>query len=574
MRKIFLYFMNVMTLCMTAFLVSCSKDSDVEAPDPNPEPIVAQPTTYTVMLYGSGGGDLDEALNYNLAQIEGQGKTSRVNFTALVKYSVPYQTAPETQGTRLLTLTSDGLKSEQKYDVHYRLDNPAHLADFIRESKEKMPADKYILVFWNHGDTFGPADKPVQPAYPEGAAASRAVVYDDSTKCSLSIFELEKGVKDSGVKPDLIYFDVCMMGMAENFYQLKDCSRYIMASSHSTPKLGGDYTRLLGELQENDSLADAIKAYVPATVTNWKTTESDTVDLACYDMQYMDELALHVKTAAAEVLALKKKYTDIPEAAERNDQTDEKIDWFIKTQNGEENRGIVYPFEEELASVDLCSLLTRLAAQYTDGTLSSAATHVRQTVEKMTVASSSARLPEWLDRVSMGVNWPTDAYIGLKSDAYDQALRNSAFCQATGWDKIMLDTENPKISKVKSAYFEAYYHYIGKLSPYTYSWTATLSVDESQLNDENREAVSAIVAEVNGKSAATLSALTYPLRASSDIAYDLYWYASDKYQEELQNLGVTKVKVHAQLKDGQAVNPKDADASKYAASADREFEIS
>lgn len=68
--------MNVMTLCIMAFLASCSKDSDVEVPNPNPDPVEPQPTTYTVMLYGSGGGDLDEALNYNLAQIEGQGKTA------------------------------------------------------------------------------------------------------------------------------------------------------------------------------------------------------------------------------------------------------------------------------------------------------------------------------------------------------------------------------------------------------------------------------------------------------------------------------------------------------------------
>ena len=74
------------------------------------------------MLYGCGGGNLDTELDYNLEQIVGYGKTSRVNFTGLVKYSMPYQSKKDCEGTRLLNLTEDGLKNEKKYEASYRLE--------------------------------------------------------------------------------------------------------------------------------------------------------------------------------------------------------------------------------------------------------------------------------------------------------------------------------------------------------------------------------------------------------------------------------------------------------------------
>lgn len=568
--------MNVMMICMMAFFASCSKDSDVEdpAPAPNPDPIVTQPATYTVMFYGCGGGDLDPMLAYNLQQIEGLGKKDRVNFTALVKFSKSYQTNADSEGTRLLTLTKDGMKNEKKYDANYRLDNPEHLASFIKESKEKLPADKYILVFWNHGDTFGSSDKPVQASYPEGQTGSRGALADDNTGFVVSTYEMEKGIKDSGTKLDLVYFDVCLMGMAETFYQLKDCSKYIMAASHTTPGLGGNYTKLFTELQEKDSLTDAIKAYVPAAVTNWKNTGENIADLSCFDMQYMDELAQNVKAAATEVVKLKKQCTEIS----KEDESDEtkwaaRNNWFGKTQYTANYGGIIYPFYESRASVDLCSLLTRLAANYTDGTLSSYATQIQNTVEKMTVASSSFGLPQWMDKVSMGVTWPTSVFV-RESQKYEEALRSSAFCQATGWDKILFDTDNPEMSYYESAFFDGYYHYTeGELPSYAYSWDVTLSVDESDVDPDAWSFVEQTVENINATAAQRLLTKRYPLRFATDLTNDLYYYVVYNYAQSLAFNGVGKFKVEARLKDGETVDPDDSDAETYAASVEKTYSL-
>ena len=71
---------------------------------------------------------LDDALIYNLSQVEGYGYSDKVQFTGLVKFSVPYQTGDDAQfqGTRLYSLTPTGMENERIADADYRLDNPDH----------------------------------------------------------------------------------------------------------------------------------------------------------------------------------------------------------------------------------------------------------------------------------------------------------------------------------------------------------------------------------------------------------------------------------------------------------------
>lgn len=107
MNKSIGFFCFLLAVCLT--FVSCSDDDNNEAPVSEPE------ADYTVMLYGCGGGNLDASLVYNLSQAESYGYTPRVQFTAKVKYSASVQESDEENygGTRLYTLTEDGLDDEK-----------------------------------------------------------------------------------------------------------------------------------------------------------------------------------------------------------------------------------------------------------------------------------------------------------------------------------------------------------------------------------------------------------------------------------------------------------------------------
>ncbi|MGL5957314.1 MAG: clostripain-related cysteine peptidase, partial [Phocaeicola sp.] len=209
---------NVLLLLIASLLqvvVSCSHH---ESAADNPK----EPTAladYTIIMYGCGGGDLDDALLNNLSQVAGHRYSQKVNFTALVKYSAGWQSKPEFSGTRQYDFTkAKGLVDKELFDKDYRLDNPEHISAFIKGAQERMPAKKYILVLWNHGTTFAAEDKPDGPYI-----GNRNLVVDDNTdNSSISIFELEEALKLVGTKMDLVYWDVCLMNQFENNYQIKD----------------------------------------------------------------------------------------------------------------------------------------------------------------------------------------------------------------------------------------------------------------------------------------------------------------------------------------------------------------
>lgn len=199
MRKKFRFFLFLLAACTT--LVACSDDEDDVVSEPEAD--------YTVMLYGCGGGNLDDALAYNLAQVEAYGYTPRVRFTAKVKFSAGVQKGDEENrgGTRLYTLTEDGLTNDCVDSQGFRLDDPQNIADYIVETTKRLPAKHYILVLWNHGYDFFIFDQPVSTAYPE-KVVTRELVYDDNTGEAISIFELEEGLKRSGISRYFISYSV------------------------------------------------------------------------------------------------------------------------------------------------------------------------------------------------------------------------------------------------------------------------------------------------------------------------------------------------------------------------------
>lgn len=143
--------------CSIGLFTACSDDDEpVVLPPAEEEPVVPTDTTavdttateqtYTLMMYGCGGGNLDEAMEYNLYQVAGYGYSEKVHFTALMKYSQKLQNEEGKEGTRRFTMTPDGLKNEQAFEADYRLDDPQHLADFIVQAQKDFPASHYILV--------------------------------------------------------------------------------------------------------------------------------------------------------------------------------------------------------------------------------------------------------------------------------------------------------------------------------------------------------------------------------------------------------------------------------------------
>jgi len=91
---------------------------------------------------------------------------------------------------------------------------PQTLSDFIRWSAENYPAEKYMLVLWDHGT---------------GALEGLCIdeLFDGDT---LHLDELKTALADGGVHFETVLFDACLMANLETACAIKDSANWMIAS--------------------------------------------------------------------------------------------------------------------------------------------------------------------------------------------------------------------------------------------------------------------------------------------------------------------------------------------------------
>ena len=113
------------------------------------------------------------------------------------------------------------------------------VTDFINWGVKKYPADRYLLVFWDHGGgTIG------------GYGRDENFPNDGS----LSLLDLRTAIANSGVKFDLVGFDACLMGTIETAYALEPVADYLLASEEYEMGDGWSWTGFLSALGANPAI--------------------------------------------------------------------------------------------------------------------------------------------------------------------------------------------------------------------------------------------------------------------------------------------------------------------------------
>lgn len=297
-------------LFLMVLSVSCVKKEYITV-EPKEEP--KDNSSYTIMMYGCGGGNLDMFMVNNIREALLAGSTDRVKFTGQVKFSKAFQDYEETSGTQRFVVgpaTDKWYTPVEVLDTELPLYDPQSLTDFINWSKEQCPADEYILILWNHGGGWTP--------WGDGnSVSSRAVVYDDVLNDrGLTLDDLVKGINDSGTKMKMIYYDACLMGMVEIMTALTECADYVLSASHITPGLGGDYSSLMYYLNNSTNFVEAIKTYCFETVSHWNT-QGLPGDLTLVDTSKMDNLLSEISVFSGylkEMMPAALKYAQDPES--------------------------------------------------------------------------------------------------------------------------------------------------------------------------------------------------------------------------------------------------------------------
>ena len=117
--------------------------------------------------------------------------------------------------------------------------DPQTLAAFVRFCEQNYPANRNILVFWDHGGgTLGGYGSDEH--YPDG---------------TMSLAQIDQALTDAGTIFDWIGFDCCMMGTVETAFVAEKRADYLIASQRSEPGGGWYYTDWLNAIAENPSLS-------------------------------------------------------------------------------------------------------------------------------------------------------------------------------------------------------------------------------------------------------------------------------------------------------------------------------
>lgn len=198
-------------------------------------------------------------------------------------------------------------------DSYTTMSSGAELLDFINWAKENYPADRYMLVLWDHG-----------------GGLSSGYGKDDLNKRkdgpgTIMVDEIVSAVKDSGVKFDMIGFDACLMQNIEIAKLLEPYADYYLASEESEPAGGWFYSSAFGMLAKDPTVStedfarEVIGTYDQYNKQMMSGKEDNTYTLSLVDLTYVnpayEKLEELFRKQEEAILASESNYVDISLAA-------------------------------------------------------------------------------------------------------------------------------------------------------------------------------------------------------------------------------------------------------------------
>lgn len=181
------------------------------------------------------------------------------------------------------------------------------LTEFMDFTYLNYPADKYSMVFWNHG---GGAVL--------GYGEDENYDYDNMSLCELEEAIANSALIEKETAMEWIGFDACLMGMLEVAQKVSPYAHYLIASEELEPGYGWDYTFLSDYNADGKVTAKAIvDSYCDYYDEFWD--ERPEYTLSCLDLtmcnQVVEELEDFIEVAYEElqsgnysILAKKRDY--------------------------------------------------------------------------------------------------------------------------------------------------------------------------------------------------------------------------------------------------------------------------
>lgn len=204
--------------------------------------------------------------------------------------NMPEQTVASDSIT-YITITREGFRKIRSLS-NRSIGTPSTLTEFINYGMQEFPADRYGLIFWNHG-----------------AGSVTGFGYDEwhPTDSSLSLAEIRQGLQEScfskSAKFAFIGFDACLMATLETASAISPYADYLVASQELEPGKGWDYKSILRSLRRNPQMpGEQIgRLIVDSFVDSYEKNDFEQVTLSVTDLKEVNSLTKNVGRMAAEI---------------------------------------------------------------------------------------------------------------------------------------------------------------------------------------------------------------------------------------------------------------------------------
>lgn len=216
--------------------------------DEEPPPGEHQTTgaSWTVLVYMVADNDLEPFALADLDEMAQVGGSFDFRFVVQADRSSEYTSdpignLPDWTSTKRIVV-EDGAFTEVEDLGEVNMGDPNALADFIAWGVQNYPADRYALIFWDHG-----------AAWPGFGGDGSTADHD-----LLSVAELKAGIAQ-GLQASgesrfaLVGYDACLMATWEVALAMKPYAEYLLASEELEPGHGWDW-RSFGVIRDDATL--------------------------------------------------------------------------------------------------------------------------------------------------------------------------------------------------------------------------------------------------------------------------------------------------------------------------------
>lgn len=269
-----------MLLCLL-----CSLFSACEANDHNSKEEPAR----TLLFYMGGDNNLSAEVN---ARID---KITAVPLSPYCRVFIYADTSDSPPQLSEVVAASGGntLNVLRKYREENSADAEV-FASALREIRELSPASAYGLILFSHATGWLPTGAYSNPQQyqPPQDETSRSVILDGNSEMEIAAFAT--AIPDEMF--DFIIFEACYMAGVDVAWELKDKTRYLVASSAElvSPGFSGCYDKALPHLYKEQ--AD-LAGFCTAIETDYATRRGDyaSLTLSLIDTQGLENLALVIR---------------------------------------------------------------------------------------------------------------------------------------------------------------------------------------------------------------------------------------------------------------------------------------